>query len=68
MIVNGKLVSKENSGKCTLNTCLKFPENLLLKVFLKKWFHKNDAGFLKLTVLIYIGGFKGYCWDYVHEI
>ena len=25
--------------------------------------HRDDAGSLKLTVLIYVGCFKGYCWD-----
>ena len=63
MIVNGKLVSKENSGKCTLNTCFKISRKLSYswKCFFKKCFHRNDAGSLKLTVLIYVGRIKGYC-------
>ena len=65
MIVNGKLVSKENSGKCTLNTCFKISRKPLvfLKVFLIKCFHGSDAGYLKLAVIIYVGGFKEYHWD-----
>ena len=64
MIVNGKLLNKENSGNCTLNTCFKISRkpSYSWKCFLKKCFHRNDAGSLKLTVLIYVGGFKGYCW------
>ena len=30
-------------------------------MFLKKCFHRNDVGALKLTVLIYVGDLKGYC-------
>ena len=51
MIVNGKLVGKENSGKCILNTYFKIQKTFVfLKVFLKKCFYGNDAGSLKLTV------------------
>ena len=30
-------------------------------VFSQKFFQRNDAGSLKLTVSFYVGGFKGYC-------
>ena len=41
----------------------KFSENLcpIESVSEKKCFHRNDVGSLKLTVLIYVVGFKGYC-------
>ena len=35
---------------------------------MKKWFHRNDAGSLKLTVSFYIGGFKGYCWGFADNL
>ena len=32
-----------------------------LKLFPKKYFYRNDAGFLKVTVLFSVGGFKANC-------
>ena len=42
---------------------LKFSENLrVLESVPEKSFHRNDAGFLKLTLSYSVGSFKGYCY------
>ena len=56
-----KLLSKENSRKCTLNTYFKISRKPLCSWNVpKNCFHKNDAGSLKFIVAFSVGGFKGY--------
>ena len=40
--------------------------SVFLKVFLKKCFHRNNAGSLKLTVAFSVGGFQEIAKVYSH--